>query len=350
MQSSYQNCFGTMSNTQSKFIGECTVSMSKLALGTVQIGYDPEISFEQAKEIIYSAYLQGVRYFDSAPMYGFGRAEYTLSTILHELKIRNKVLVSTKVGRVLNSQGNYSKNPIWYLNHSGYQYDYTYDGIMSSFEDSLNRTGLDHIDLLLVHDLGNKWHGDKAHQYWKQFCESGFKALDELRKNRDVFAIGMGVNETEVVLNVAKQFEIDCALIAGQYTLLDHEYSYKNLEKLSELNIAVFAAGIFNSGILASGNSEQARYNYGKVPTEILLKVHEIESICLKYNVSLSTAALQFTASHPAISSLVFGAKSENEVMQNISSFTRHVPYEFWNELKCKNLISSNVPVPVSDQ
>lgn len=338
-----------MIKTPSKFIGECSLPMSKLALGTVQIGYDSRISFDQAKEIINAAYYEGVRYFDSAPMYGFGRAEYTLSTILRELEIRNNVLVSTKVGRVLNTQGEYCKDPLWYLKNSGYKYDYTYDGVMSSFEDSLKRTGLDHIDLLLVHDLGSIWHGERAHQYWKQFCESGFRALDELRKSRDVSAIGLGVNETEIVLKVAKEFEIDCALIAGQYTLLDHKHSYKDLEKLSESNIAVFAAGIFNSGILASGTIEQARYNYGKVPIDILLKVKEIESICLKYNVSLPTAALQFTASHPAITSLVFGAKSENEVMQNVSSYTQQVPYEFWNELKYKNIISTSVPLPVSD-
>ncbi len=338
-----------MIKTPSKFIGECPLPMSKLALGTVQIGYDSRISFDQAKEIINAAYYEGVRYFDSAPMYGFGRAEYTLSTILRELEIRNNVLVSTKVGRVLNSQGLYSKNPSWYLNNPGYYYDYTYDGIMSSFEDSLKRTGLDHIDLLLVHDLGEKWHGDKAELFWNQFCESGFRALDELRRNRDVSAIGLGVNETEIVLKVAKEFKIDCALIAGQYTLLDHKNSYEDLKKLSEFNIEILAAGIFNSGVLALGNTSQASYNYKKVPIEIFSKIQKIQEICLKYNVSLATAALQFTASHPTITSLVFGAKSDNEVMQNVSSYTQQVPYEFWNELKYKNIISTSVPLPVSD-
>jgi len=334
-----------MIKTSSKFVGDCSLPMSKLALGTVQIGYDRRISFDQAKEIIYSAYSEGIRYFDSAPMYGFGRAEYTLSTALHELDIRKNVLVSTKVGRVLNSQGLYSKDPSWYLNNPGYHYDYTYDGIMSSFEDSLKRTGLDHIDLVLVHDLGKKWHGDKAELFWNQFCESGFKALDELRRNRNVSAVGLGVNETEIVLEVAKKFKIDCALIAGQYTLLDHKNSYEDLKKLSESNVKILAAGIFNSGVLALGNTSQASYNYKKVPAEIVSKIQKIQVICLKYDVSLATAALQFAASHPAITSLVFGAKNKEETITNIQSFSKIIPYEFWVELKSENIISEQIPI-----
>jgi D-threo-aldose 1-dehydrogenase len=216
---------------------------------------------------------------------------------------------------------------------------------MSSFEDSLKRTGLDHIDLVLVHDLGKKWHGDKAELFWNQFCGSGFKALDELRRNRNVSAVGLGVNETEIVLEVAKDFKIDCALIAGQYTLLDHKNSYEDLKKLSESNVKILAAGIFNSGVLALGNTSQASYNYKKVPTEIVSKIQKIQAICLKYDVSLATAALQFAASHPAITSLVSGAKNKEETITNIQSFSKIIPYEFWVELKSENIISEQIPI-----
>lgn len=346
MQSHCFKKLNEMTDIKSTYVGNCTLPLSNLGLGSVQMGYDPKVGFDDAKEIILSSYLQGIRYFDSAPMYGFGRAEYTLGSILTEFNIRKDVLVSTKVGRILDTFGNYSKDPLWYLSNPGYGYDYTYDGFMLSFEDSLKRTGLDHIDLLLVHDLGSQWHGSRANIYWNQFYESGYKALDELRRNRDVSAIGLGVNETEVVVKVAAEFKIDCALIAGQYTLLNHNQAHENFKKLEESNVVIITAGVFNSGVLATGNTQTSRYNYGEVPADIASKINEINSVCSKYNISMATVALQFAVSHPSIAALVFGVKNKEEVSQNISTFMQHIPSQLWDELKIRNIINSHILVP----
>ncbi|GAB5336966.1 aldo/keto reductase [Pseudomonas fluorescens] len=339
-----------MNPIEKRPLGQSNVALSAVGLGTVQIGYNAHIDYDQALAIVRSAYEAGIRYFDTAPMYGTGRAEYTLGRALRELNIRNDVVVSTKVGRVLDTgdilAAHRPADSRWFLHNPHYQYDYTYDGFMRSVDHSLERSGLDRIDVLLVHDLGRAWHGRRAEVYWKQIREGGFKALDELRSTGVVSAVGLGVNETEVVVEVAREFAIDCAMIAGRYTLLNHAPLNGHFVELQRRDVSIIAAGAFNSGVLAMGARPDAMFDYRAVPDDIAARVAVIQSICAVHGVAMSAAALQFCACHPAVRALVFGAQSVAEVQQNVAAFSTRIPGAFWAQLKQQKLIPDHAPVP----
>ncbi|NKL21206.1 aldo/keto reductase [Rhizobium leguminosarum] len=333
-------------------LGKSDVSVTSLGFGTVPLaGFKAKASYADFERVIKAAYDGGVRYFDCAPMYGFGKAEYYLGHALRELGIRNDVVVSTKVGRVLKAASKVKKldtvygiewvDPLPFLD----TYDYTYDGIMRSFEDSQTRLALDYIDVLLVHDLGVAWHRDQADVYWDQIRKSGYKALDELRSSGAVSALGLGVNETESVVTVAREFDIDCSLIAGRYTLLNHEPLVAAFDELKQRNVSVIAGGVFNSGILATGVKGRAvTYDYGAVPEAVVSKVRALETVCEKYGVPLGAAAIEFVLMHPAVATVVLGAQNVDEVRQNVAATSKSAPPEFWAELKQQGLLPENAP------
>lgn len=335
-------------------LGKTDVRVSSLGLGTVPLsGFNSDVSYDTFEETVTQAFEAGIRYFDCAPMYGFGKAEQYLGHALRVRKLRQHVVVSTKAGRVLKPASKtepldtvYGINwidPLPFLD----TYDYTYDGIMRSFEDSQHRLGLDYIDVLLVHDVGKAWHGDQSEFYWDQLRASGYRALDELRSTGAVSAVGLGVNETESVVGVAREFQIDCALIAGRYTLLNHAPLHSDFEELLRRNVSVIAGGIFNSGILATGaNATGVTYDYGKVPAPIIERVRAIETVCNEYSVSLPAAAMQFVYAHPAVSTLVMGAKSAAEVRQNVQAIGEVIPAAFWEALKSEALLPGSAPLP----
>lgn len=333
-------------------LGTTDVEITSIGLGTVPLaGFKTKTSYAEFEEVIRAAFDGGVRHFDSAPMYGFGKAETYLGHAIRELGIRQEVTVSTKVGRVLKPASRVKKlstvygidwvDPLPFLD----TYDYTYDGIMRSFEDSQQRLGLDFIDVLLVHDVGTVWHGEDADIYTGQLRASGYKALDELRSAGAVSAIGLGVNETESVLSVAREFELDCALIAGRYTLLNHEPLVSAFAELQDRKVSVIAGGVFNSGILATGTKAgQITYDYQSVPADILKKVEALEDVCSQYDVQLPAAAIEFVGMHPAVASVVLGAQTVGQVEDNISAASNRAPQSFWNELKSRGLIPENAP------
>ncbi|KPH05161.1 aldo/keto reductase [Rhizobium leguminosarum bv. trifolii] len=339
-------------NYPKRRLGKSDVSVTSLGFGTVPLaGFKAKASYVEFERVIKAAYDDGVRYFDCAPMYGFGKAEYYLGHALRELGIRNDVVVSTKVGRVLKAASKVEKldtvygiewvDPLPFLD----TYDYTYDGIMRSFEDSQVRLSLDYIDVLLVHDLGRAWHRDQADIYWAQIRKSGYKALDQLRAGGAVSAVGLGVNETDAVITVAREFEIDCSLIAGRYTLLNHEPLSAAFEELKQRNVSIIAGGVFNSGILATGvKGKSVTYDYGSVPEAVVSKVSALETVCEKYGVSLGAAAIEFVLMHPAVATVVLGAQNVDEVRQNTAATAKAAPREFWAELKQKGLLPENAP------
>ncbi|KSV81863.1 aldo/keto reductase [Sinorhizobium sp. Sb3] len=327
-----------------------------MGLGTVPIsGFNADVPYDEFEATILAGYAAGIRYFDCAPMYGFGKSEHFLGHALRVNKLRDNVVVSTKVGRVLKPASRTKKldtvygiewiDPLPFLD----TYDYTYDGIMRSFEDSQHRLGLDYIDVLLVHDVGRAWHGDQSEIYWDQLRASGYKALDELRSTKCVSAIGLGVNETDSVVGVSREFPIDCALVAGRYTLLNHEPLNSAFDELLSRNVSIIAGGIFNSGILATGTGgAMATYDYGKVPITVLDRVRAIESVCKDYSVSLPAAAMQFVYAHPAVATLVMGAKSSAEVNQNVTAINERIPAAFWNALQSAGLLPTVAPLPAA--
>ena len=341
------------SAARTRRLGRSDVAVTPVGFGTVPLaGFKAKASYADFETVIKAAYDGGVRYFDCAPMYGFGKAEYYLGHALRELGLRKDVVVSTKVGRVLKAASKVRKldtvygiewvDPLPFLD----VYDYGYDGIMRSFEDSQIRLALDHIDVLLVHDLGRAWHGDQADIYWAQIRKSGYRALEELRSSGAVSAIGLGVNETESVVTVAREFDIDCALIAGRYTLLNHAPLAGAFAELQERSVSVIAGGVFNSGILATGVRRQgATYDYQAVPEDIAGKVGVIEEVCAAFHVPLSSVAIAFVAMHPAVATVVLGAQNVAEVKENLASSATQIPPELWQALKQRGVIPENAPI-----
>ncbi|MEJ8815552.1 aldo/keto reductase [Variovorax ureilyticus] len=330
-------------------LGSTKVEITRLGLGTVPIsGFGEPANYAKFESVILSAFERGVRYFDCAPMYGLGLSEHFLGHALRTNEIRDQVVVSTKAGRVLKPASRAKKiesvygiewrNGLPFLD----DYDYTYDGIMRSFEDSQQRLGLDHIEILYVHDVGTAWHGEKSEYYWDQLRASGYRALDGLRSSGAVGAIGLGVNETESVLGVAKEFQLDCSMIAGRYTLLNHGPLASDFPELQRRNISVVAAGVFNSGVLAGGGRT---YDYQSAPASVIERVQALDRTCQQFGVSLATAALRFVYEHPAVACVVQGARNDAEVAQNVDSTTAGVPAALWAELKRLELIPANAPV-----
>jgi D-threo-aldose 1-dehydrogenase len=341
-----------MSDQRNQPLGKSKANVSPIGLGTVGMaGFNNKVTYRQFEEAIDAAFKGGIQHFDAAPFYGYGKAEYYLGHAVRELGIRDQVTLSTKAGRILKPanrfnevKGRYAIDWVEPLPFVA-EYDYSYDGIMRSFEGSQFRLGLDFIDVLLMHDVGEAWHGDQAEIYWKQLTDSGYKALDELRRGGYVSAVGLGVNDTESVLRASSEFDFDCALIAGRYSLLNHAPLEGAFDELHKRNVSIIAAGVFNSGILATGTrAGNLSYDYQKVPGHILERVSEIETVCEQFDVKLVSAAIEFVKLHPAVSTVLLGAQNADAVRENVAAASASAPKAFWQELKNRGLIPGNAP------
>lgn len=309
-----------------------------------------EVSTAETMETAQFAYDSGIKYFDTAPYYGFGLSERRIGDSL-----RGKdFVISTKVGRLLKPVVGYNGGS---AERHGFHspmpfepfYDYSYDAIMRSWEDSLQRLGLSKIDILYIHDIGSVTHGDKAAYYFDQLTSGGgFKALEQLRAEKAISAFGIGVNEWEIGLDVMKETEIDIILLAGRYSLLEQESLTEFFPKCIENDVSVVIGGPYNSGILASGtrSSRVPFFNYEPAPEEILQKVRLIESLCDKYNVTLAAAALQFPLAHSNVVSVIPGMRSVKQVEQSLQFSHEKIPLDFWNDLQSQGLLAENAPIP----
>jgi D-threo-aldose 1-dehydrogenase len=345
-----------MTTTQTKkTLGSSNVEVSALAMGTVPLaGFGAASSREDFESTVLAAVESGVRYFDTAPMYGAGRAEQMLGHVLRYNGLRQQVVVSTKVGRVLKTRRRVPAGgpAIFGIDWVGglpfvEQFDYSYDGIMRSFEDSQQRMGLDQIDIVHVHDIGRVSHGEGNAAHWKALQQGGFRALRELRESGAVRAIGIGVNETGAVLEMANEFPLDCCLVAGRYTLINDEASRDFYPECRRRGIGVIAAGVFNSGILAGGAAGKTKtFDYMDAPTAIVERVAAVEQVCARFGVTLPTAAIQFVHAHPAVATILVGAKSPAEIAQNASALNASVPSAFWSELKQQGLLAADALTP----
>ncbi|NBA96617.1 aldo/keto reductase [Pseudomonas sp. R5(2019)] len=342
-------------------IGNTGVALSSLGLGTVPLaGFGGDCTYDQAEKVVLAAYESGIRYFDAAPMYGSGLAELRLGQIVRENRLRDSITLSTKVGRLLKPKSRLNAalaEPEVAIQWKGappliQEYDYSYDGVMRSFEDSCQRFGLDSFEILYIHDIGRVTHDESANsRYWQQLRMGGLKALDELRRSGAAKAIGIGVNETAAVLEMAGEFNLDCCLLAGRYSLLNHGALTDFFPEMQKRHIAVIAAGVFNSGILGGGATGMTRtFEYMEAPPEIIERVMRIESICRHYDVALPQAAVQFVYAHPAVSCVLQGCKSTAEVQQNGAAIQQPTPAAMWQELAEAGLIPAHAPRPVFAQ
>ncbi|WP_170335410.1 aldo/keto reductase [Ruegeria arenilitoris] len=334
-------------NTLNKF-GRVDLNVSAFGFGTAPIGnIFREIDEATSDAMIQHAWDKGVRYFDTAPMYGHGLSEMRTGHSLR-WKDRGDFILSSKVGRVLKPGRRQDINFEPWTNAAPFtmHFDYSYDGIMRSFEDSLQRMALEHMDICFIHDIDVFTRGSEQPEVFKQAMDEAWKALESLRDQGVVKAIGVGVNEWEVCHAALEQRDFDCFLLAGRYTLLEQDALDKFLPLCEERGAAVVVGGGFNSGILATGAKEGAKYNYAPAPADIMDKVSKIEAVCAEYNVPLPAAALQFVVAHPAVPTFMAGTRTVEQLDQNLNWFSHDIPAEFWADLKTKGLLREDAPVP----
>jgi D-threo-aldose 1-dehydrogenase len=325
-------------------IGRTGIEVTELGLGCATLGGSRiDVARQAAEDIVAAAWHAGVRYVDTAPFYGVGQAERCVGDALRE-RPRDEWVLSTKVGRLLrpNPSGAHAdgrKHPLPF----DPVYDYSYDGIMRSFEDSFQRLGLARIDMLYVHDIGAYQHGPEAHPgLMRTLRESGYRALEALRGGGAVQAIGIGVNEREVLLEAMEWGQWDAFLLAGRYTLLEQAPLDDLLPKCRAAGTSVVVGGPLNSGILAGRET----WNYNPAPPEIAARVKAIAAICDAHRVPLPAAALQFPLAHPAVAAIIPGPRNADEFRTNLGLLRHPIPSALWTDLKQAGLLHPDAPVP----
>jgi D-threo-aldose 1-dehydrogenase len=326
-----------------------------LGFGGAAIGnlYAP-VSEEVAHAAVRMAVQLGIRYFDTAPHYGFGLSEKRLGEALEALDPRQELILSTKVGRKLAPVGrtdlDFTLPRQGFVTPEPYQseFDYSYDGTLRTYESSLRRLRRRRIDILLVHDLGRLTHGEEHPRYFAEFLDGGYRAMRELRDGGAVGAIGLGVNETQVAEQALEHADFDLVLLAGRYTLLEQGALESFLPNCARRGVEVIVGGPYNSGILATGvrREDPANYNYGRAPQPVVARVAQIESVCDAHNVPLSAAAMQFPLAHPQVLTVVAGMGTPEQVVQAVDAMRTPLPSALWRDLRAGGLISPDAPVP----
>lgn len=329
--------------------GRVDLEVTAFGFGTAPVGnIFREIDEATSDAMFQRAWDAGVRYYDTAPMYGHGLSELRTGQSLR-WKNRDDYVLSSKVGRVLHPA---AKDTIDYgpwVNAGRFrsEFDYTYDGTMRSFEDSLQRLGLERMEIAFIHDIDRYTRGDDQPAVFEDAMDGCWKALERLRDEGSVKAIGVGVNEWEVCQAALERHDFDCFLLAGRYTLLEQESLDTFLPMCEARGAAVVVGGGFNSGILATGAVEGAKYNYSPAPAHVMERVARIEAVCRDHDVPLPAAALQFVVAHPAIPSFIAGTRMLEQLDRNLAWFEHPIPAAFWADLKAKGLLREDAPVPV---
>ena len=309
-----------------------------LGMGTAGIGnlYAP-VSPEDARATVATAWAAGIRYFDTAPHYGFGLAERRLGEALAQLDPQGEAMVSTKVGRLLEPTMSEARERHGFVHADPFEpvFDYTRDAVLRSHEESLARLSRAGVDVLLAHDLGELTHGPQSERHMRDFLDSGYGAMRELKEQGAVDAIGIGVNEVEICLYLLERVEFDLILLAGRYTLLDRSAADRLLPLCAERGVRVIVGGPYNSGILAqpTANQHEPRYDYEAPPAPILARAAALEQACEAHGVPLGAAALQFSLRHPAVASVIPGLVGEAQVRQTIERMGTAIPESLWTEL-----------------
>jgi D-threo-aldose 1-dehydrogenase len=320
-------------------VGRAGLRLPALGLGTGSIGgLYRAVPETQAAATVACALALGIRYFDTAPYYGLGVAERRLGRALRDVP-SDSVIVSTKVGRLLRplipgeARGDYgfvntpSVKPIW---------DFTAAGIRRSLEESLARLGRDAVDMVLLHD-------PDSHE--REIYRTGFPALAELRASGVVKAIGVGMNQAAMPARLVRDLDLDVVLLAGRYTLLDHTGLDELLPACARRGVAVVIGGVYNSGLLADP-APGAHYDYASASTTLVARANALAGICERYGVPLKAAAIQFPFGHRSVVSVLTGARSADEVRENVTMLETPVPSDLWATLRDAGLLPANAPLP----
>lgn len=341
-----------MDPTQRRRLGRTDLHVTALGFGAAPIGgFRATITEAEATATVDAAWDAGARLFDTSPFYGYGRSELRLGAALRP-RPRGEYLLSTKIGRVMRaSRPGEAPPPGMRANGlPGFvpRFDYTYDGVMRSLEHSHLRLGLDRIDILLVHDIDLWSVGDKdlLEERFRTVMDSGYRALDELRRAGVIGAIGCGLNESEMCLRFARAGDFDCMLLAGRYTLLEQGALAELFPEMTRRGMSIILGGPLNSGILAGPVREGAPYDYAAAPPRIIARARQLEAVCARHQVPLIAAALQFPRAHPLVASIIPGALSPREVAENVAHLRRPIPAALWGELRHEGLIDPAAPTP----
>ena len=320
----------------------------RLGLGGAPLGnlYAP-LSDDEAEQTIEKGWQLGLRYFDTAPLYGHGLSEVRLGRFLRD-QPRDEFVLSTKVGRLL------SPDPDPPAERDGYvralplapRFDYSFDGAMRSLDESLQRLQLDRIDIAFIHDIDRHTHGAAQPERFREAMSGAWRALDRLRGEGVLGAIGIGVNEWQVCRDALGEGDFDCVMLAGRYTLLDHSAAAELVPLCTAKGVRLILAGVFNSGILASasGVATDAHFDYRPADRQIRDKAAHIARICHEFDVALPAAALQFAMSCQCAAAVVVGARSAAEIAQSIAHRDAPIPAALWEALVVEGLLPPGLP------
>ncbi len=322
-------------------VGQTKLEIDSLGLGGAPLGGNfVDLGYAQAEELIQAAKNIGIGYFDTAPWYGFGRSERVMGDVLRG----SEYILSDKVGRLLAPGP--VKNPADFgmVDPLPFNvvYDYSYDGIMRAYEDSLQRLGLDRIDILLVHDIGEFQHGQDHMKHFKSLESGGYRAMDELRTAGLIKAIGLGVNENKVCMDALAIGDWDVFLLAGRYTLLEQTAVDTLFPACRKAGTSIICGGPFNSGVLVGRDT----WNYAKAPKEVIDKARALGVVADEFGIPLPAAALQFPLGDEIVCSVIPGPRDKGELEQIVTWFKTPIPTEFWATLKAKNLMEPLATVP----
>lgn len=339
---------------QQRKFGRCDFTVGPLGFGGNALGnlYDV-VAEEAAFDAVAAAYELGVRFFDTAPLYGHGVSEHRIGRVLRRYP-RASFILSTKVGRLLKPHGKVAPERLppsqggIFVDELPFRpvFDYSYEGVVRSLEDSLQRLGTNRIDLALIHDADEWTHGAEIEARLTEVREGALPALAKLKAEGTVRAIGAGVNQWQACERLLEVGDFDCFLLAGRYSLLEQGALESFLPICERRNIPVILGAPFNSGILATGATDDARYNYLPAPEHVKARVMSIERVCAAHGVALPAAALQFPLGHPAVAIVIPGSRSRREVIRNAELMAAPIPDALWADLKAEKLIPADAPTP----
>jgi D-threo-aldose 1-dehydrogenase len=331
-------------------LGSSGLETTALGLGTVPLAnYLEPLSDEQARATVDRVWELGVRLYDTAPFYGAGMAERRLGEALAE-RPRDEFVLATKIGRLLRddvppapeqSEGPGGKSMFIDTPELNVKHDYSYDGAMRSLEESLERLGLDRVDLVLVHDP------DNFPEFYQQTIDGAFPALAKLRSEGVISGIGVGINQAEMLVDFARDADFDCFLLAGRYSLLDHQSTIDCglLDVVKERNIGIMLGGVYNSGLLARPEPG-VTFNYTTAPAELIERAKKLQAVCNRYDVPLMAAAIQFPFAEKGISAVLTGVRSPAEIEENVRMLEVEIPSDLWQELRAEGLLSADAALP----
>jgi D-threo-aldose 1-dehydrogenase len=339
-----------MSAIKTRTVGKTGLQITSLGFGGAPLGDLFELVPEaQAQATLQAAWDVGVRYYDTSPFYGHGKSEHRIGHFLRQQPYPD-YSVSTKVGRVFKATRDISrfKSDLW----AGplpfeFHYDYSYDGIMRSYEDSLIRLGLHDVEMLLIHDLDPFFHNEPQIQaYLNQLFTSGWRALDQLRSAGLIRAVGAGVNKLGMIPRFLDMMPLDFFILAIPYTLLEQGALEVEFPRCEKQGVGIVIGAVFASGILATGPTENALYAYAPASAEIKEKTRRIQQVCARHNVPLPAAAMQFPLGHPIVAAIIPGGLKPEHLKTNIGHFHHPIPADMWAELKHEGLIREDAPTP----